>query len=126
MRLSGTAFARKPRGVLVLEKLLVSFEHLPHSAREIIAPDGSDAWAPAKPRPDETLIRALARAHRWMLEKGRYRSAAEIAEAEGVTRSFVNRLLRLTALAPDIQEAILEGRQPKAVQLEELTDAIPN
>jgi hypothetical protein len=28
----------------------------------IIAPDGSDAWAPAKPRPDETLIRALARA----------------------------------------------------------------
>ena len=37
----------------------------------IIAPDGSDAWAPAKPRPDETLIRALARAHRWkrMLEE---------------------------------------------------------
>ena len=43
----------------------------------IIAPDGGDAWAPAKPRPDETLIRALARAHRWkrMLEEGRYRSA---------------------------------------------------
>ena len=37
----------------------------------IIAPDGGDAWAPAKPRPDETLIRALARAHRWkrMLEE---------------------------------------------------------
>ena len=36
----------------------------------IIAPDGGDAWAPAKARPDETLIRALARAHRWnrMLE----------------------------------------------------------
>ena len=31
----------------------------------IIAPGGGDAWAPAKPRPDETLIRALARAHRW-------------------------------------------------------------
>ena len=30
----------------------------------IIAPDGGDAWAPAKARPDETLIRALARAHR--------------------------------------------------------------
>ena len=37
----------------------------------IIAP-GGDAWAPARPRPDETLIRALARAHRWkrMLEEG--------------------------------------------------------
>ena len=77
----------------------------------IIAPDGGDAWAPAKPRPDETLIRALARAHRWkrLLEEGKYRSAGEIAEAEGVTRSFVNRLLRLTLLAPDIVEAILDG-----------------
>jgi hypothetical protein len=72
------------------------------------------------------MIRALARAHRWkrMLEEGRYRSAGALAGAEGVTRSFVNRLFRLTLLAPDIQEAILEGRQPKAMQLEELTDAI--
>ena len=64
----------------------------------IIAPDGGDAWVPAKPRPEETVIRALARAHRWkrMLEQCRYRSAGELAEAEGVTRSFVNRLLRLT------------------------------
>ena len=95
-----------------------------HGGRKvIIAPDGSDAWAPAKPRPDETLIRALARAHRWkrMLEEGRYRSAGELAEAEGITRSFVNRLLRLTLLAPDIVEAILDGRQPKGMQLEELT-----
>ena len=94
----------------------------------IIAPDGSDAWAPAKPRCDNTLIRALAREHRWkwLLEEGKYRSAGELAEAEGVTRSFVNRLRRLTLLAPDIVEAILEGRQPKAMQLEELTDAIPS
>ena len=62
----------------------------------IVAPDGGDAWAPTKPRPHETLIRALARGHRWkrMLEERRYQSAAEIAEAEGVTRSFANRLLR--------------------------------
>jgi hypothetical protein len=88
----------------------------------------SDAWAPAKPRPDKTLIRALARAHRWkrLLEAGSYRSAAEVAEAESVTRSFVNRLLRLTLLAPDVQEAILDGRQPKRMQLEELTRATPS
>src|SRR5512144_3091253 len=94
----------------------------------IIAPDGSDAWAPAKPRPDERLIQALARAHRWkrMLEEGRYRSAAEIADAEKVTRSFVNRLLRFSLLAPDIQEAILDGRQPKGMQLEELTRTMPS
>ncbi|MBX3516797.1 MAG: hypothetical protein KF815_07635 [Rhodospirillales bacterium] len=93
----------------------------------IIAPDGGDAWAPAKPRPDETLIRALARAHRWkrMLEEGTHASVSEIAEAEKIDRSFVNRLLRLTLLAPDIQEAILDGRQPKGMQLEELTRAMP-
>ena len=40
-----------------------------------------------------------------------------------MTRSFLNRLLRLTLLAPDIQEVILDGRQPKGVQLEEMARA---
>ena len=93
----------------------------------IIAPDSGDAWAPAKARPDETLIRPLARAHRWkrMLEAGKFRSIAEIAEAEKIGRSFVSRLLRLTLLAPDIQEAIIEGRQAKGMQLEELMARMP-
>jgi hypothetical protein len=92
----------------------------------IIAPDGGDAWASTKARPDEKLIRALARAHRWnrMLEAGRFRSAQEIAHAEKIGRSFVSRLLRLTLLAPDIQEAILEGRQAKGMQLEELMEVV--
>ena len=34
-------------------------------------------------------------------------------QAEKVTRSFVNRMMRLTLLAPDIVEAILEGMPPK-------------
>lgn len=93
----------------------------------IIAPDGGDAWAPAKPRHDETLIRALARAHRWrrMLEEGRYRSINALAAAEKINRAYVCRLLNLTLLAPDIQEAILDGRQPNGIQLEELTRAMP-
>jgi hypothetical protein len=60
-----------------------------------------------------------------MLEAGKCRSIAEIAEAEKIDRSFVSRLLRLTLLIPDIQEAILEGRQPKGMPLEELTRAVP-
>jgi hypothetical protein len=93
----------------------------------IITPDGSDAWAPTKVRPDETLIRALARAHRWnrMLEQGRYRSVGELAAAEKINRAYVSRLLDLTLLAPDIQEAILEGRQGRGMQLEELMGAVP-
>jgi hypothetical protein len=94
--------------------------------RVIIAPDGGDASAPTKARPHETLIWALGRAHRWnrMLETGKCRSIAEIAEAEKINRSFVSRLLDLKLLAPDIQEAILEGRQAKGVQLEELTQVV--
>ena len=61
-----------------------------------------------------------------MLDRGGYRSAGELAEAEGVTRSFVNRLLRLTLLAPDIQQAIIDGGQPKAMQLAELTRSLPS
>ena len=73
---------------------------------------------------NEALILALGRTHRWerLLDDGKYRSA----EAEGVTCSYVNRLLRLTLLAPDIVEAILEGRQPKAIQLKELTRPVPS
>lgn len=96
--------------------------------KAIVAPDGGEAWAPARPRPDEALIRAVARAHRWkrLLDAGRYRSAGELAEAEGVTRSFVTRLLRLTLLAPDIVEAVLDGSQPKGMQLDDLTKPLPS
>ena len=59
-----------------------------------------------------------------MFEEGRFRSAGELADAEGVARSFINRVLRLTLLAPDIVEAILDGRQPKGMQLEELTRVV--
>jgi hypothetical protein len=51
----------------------------------------------------------------------KYQSVSELAEAGDLTRSFVSRLLRLTLLAPNIVEAILDGRQPKGMQLEELT-----
>jgi hypothetical protein len=49
-----------------------------------------------------------------MLEVGTYRSAAEIGEAEKVDRSFVNRLLRLTLLAPEIQEETSTGSSQRA------------
>jgi hypothetical protein len=77
----------------------------------IVAPPGCDDWAPP-PRIDNTLIKALARAHRWrrMLESGEYGTLAEMADAERISRSYVSCILRLTLLAPDIVERILDGR----------------
>jgi hypothetical protein len=77
----------------------------------ILAPPGCDDWAPP-PKLDNTLVKALARAHRWqrLLEEGRFGTLAEMADAERISRSYVCRVLRLTLLAPDIVERILDGR----------------
>ncbi len=47
-----------------------------------------------------------------MIEAGRYSTINELAAAEKINSSYVSRVLRLTLLAPDIAEAILDGRQP--------------
>jgi ParB-like chromosome segregation protein Spo0J len=75
-----------------------------------------------KPRRDGTLIKALVRAHRWRrrIASGQAKSITDLAEQEGVTDASVCRLLPLTCLAPDIVEAILDGRQPMGVRLAEV------
>jgi hypothetical protein len=80
--------------------------------KRIVAPDGSYVVPNSKPQPDGTLIKALARAWRWqrMLESGEYGTLAELADAERISRSYVCRVLRLTLLAPEIVEQILDGR----------------
>ena len=87
----------------------------------IMAPEGVAMPTP-KARRDETLIKALVRAHRWrrQIESGRAKSVTDLAEQEGVTDAYVCRLLPLTCLAPDIVEVILDGRQPKGLRLTEM------
>jgi hypothetical protein len=80
--------------------------------KRIVAPDGREIAPSSKARPDGTLVKALARAHRWqrMLHSGDYGTLAELAAAERISRSYVCRVLRLTLLVPDIVERILDGR----------------
>ena len=87
----------------------------------IMTPEGATAPTP-KPRRDETVIKALVRAHRWRrrIESGQAKSVTDLAEQEHVTDAYVCRLLPLTCLAPDIGEAILDGRQPKGLKLSEM------
>jgi hypothetical protein len=84
----------------------------------IMTPEGLPAPA-RKPSRDETLVKALVRAHRWRqrIESRQARSITDLAEQEEVTDAYVCRLLPLTCLAPDIVEAILDGRQPKGLRL---------
>ncbi len=83
--------------------------------------------APQQRKPDNTLVKALARAFRWkrMLESGEFATIAELAEREGIASSYMTRVLRLTLLAPDIVEAILDGKQGPEVTLVSVSERFP-
>ena len=77
---------------------------------------------------DGTPVKALARAHRWQgtLEGGEYGSIEELARAEKINPSYLARVLRLTLLAPDITQAILDGRHdPERITLARLMRPSP-
>jgi len=78
-------------------------------------------------RMDNTLVKALGRAFRWkrLLESGEFATIAELAESEGIAPSYMTRVLRLTLLAPDIVEAILDGKQGSEVTLARVLEAFP-
>jgi hypothetical protein len=84
-------------------------------------------YAPPPPNYDNAMVKALARSHRWrrMIETGRYSSITELAKAEKVNESYACRLLRLTLLAPEIVESILNGGQRPALTLSQLLRPLP-
>jgi len=76
---------------------------------------------------DPSLVKALARAFRYqkLLDEGRYASISDMAAGEKIERGYLGTLLRLTLLAPDLVEAILNGRQPEGVTLPRLLEEVP-
>jgi hypothetical protein len=94
----------------------------------IVAPDGS-AMPAIAPRieVDNALIKALARGFRWrkLLDDGNYSTIKDIAAKQKIDHSYVAEVLRLTLLAPDIVEMILDGRQPRTWQLHQFRRSLP-
>jgi hypothetical protein len=82
---------------------------------------------PSQRKTDNTLIKAMARAFRWrrMLESGEFMIIRELAEREGIAPSYMTRVLRLTLIAPDIVEAILDGKQGKGMTLARVLGPYP-
>ena len=90
----------------------------------IIAPDGMEM---APPAPYSALAKLVAKAHRWlkMLENGEAPSIRAVAAQEKTDESYVGKVLRLTLLAPDIVELILDNKQPDVMTWNELKKPFP-
>ena len=93
--------------------------------KRVVTPDGAE-WAP-RPRVDNAMVKALARAFRWrrMLDEGVHGTVEDLARAKGVHATYASRVLRLTLLAPNVVEAILDGRQAGELQLDDLLAGFP-
>ncbi len=93
----------------------------------IVLPDGSHGHPIPTATIDNTMIKAIARAFRWQkwLENGTYTCLDDIARSEKIGASFVSRYYRLVLLAPDIVEAILDGRQPAQLTVKNLLKNVP-
>ena len=104
--------------------LRVPLERRPRDRKEIIVP--GDGGKPPT-RLDRSLVLAVARGRAWVkaLRQGEDADTAEIASKYDLGEAYVRRILRLAFLAPDIVEAIAEGRQPRALTLQRLLGPMP-
>jgi hypothetical protein len=94
----------------------------------VLSPGGTpDSAALVCQRPDNAMIKAVARAFRWreLLENGTHATITDLARAEQIDHSYVGRILRLTLLAPEIVEAVLSGRQSETMTIATLSLAFP-
>ena len=94
----------------------------------VVAPDGSAMPAAARRfHVDNVLVKALARGYRWqkLLDNGIYSTIKEIAAKERIDVSYIAEVLRLTLLAPDVVEIILDGCQPRGWQLRRFRNSFP-
>jgi site-specific DNA recombinase len=96
----------------------------PRARKEIIVPGGRDS---SPRRLNHALILAIARAKSWMRDlcSGKYADTMEIARRFRLNDAHVRRVLRFRYLAPDIVEAIIEGRQPRSMTVKRLLLGIP-
>lgn len=88
--------------------------------RTLLSPPAGSSSVLGCGGPDLPMIKTVSKAFYWqrLLEHGRYATTTELARALKLEPGWVAEVLRLTLLAPDIVEAIIEGRQPRHLNLQ--------
>ena len=89
-----------------------------HNSKLIVPPAGAESTK-APSSFDLPLIRTLGKAFYWqrMIDSGEVANASELARNLKLEVGWVCEVLRMTRLAPDIIRAILDGRQPRHLNL---------
>ncbi|SCK61277.1 hypothetical protein VAR608DRAFT_7030 [Variovorax sp. HW608] len=89
--------------------------------RKLLIPPAPDATAPTGGF-DVPMIKTLGKAFYWkrLIDEGIHPTTADLARALKVEPGWAAEVLRMTMLAPDIVEAIFEGRQPRHLNLHTL------
>jgi DNA invertase Pin-like site-specific DNA recombinase len=82
--------------------------------------EGKIVTGDREPDPDRTMLRALARAHTWTADLRKGKLLSEIAAATSHSESYIRTRAQLAFLSPTIQKAILNGRQPPELTLEQI------
>lgn len=90
--------------------------------RTLLSPPPGSSSALGSGGPDLPMIKTLGKAFHWqrLLDQGRYATTTDLARALKLETGWVAEVLRLTLLAPDIVEAIVDGRQPRHLSLQTL------
>ena len=100
------------------------------SRKTIVSPTGKNIQAIAEiegPKQDMVFVSALVKAFSWQekLDAGHYETPKELAQKEKIEPTHMYRLMRLTLLAPDIIQAIMNGTQPRALTLQNVIRGFP-
>lgn len=89
----------------------------------IVGPQGQDLRElDTTVRKDEKLLKALGRAYRWhtWMLTGKYATVQEMAEKQKINKSYMQRMMRIMQLSPEIVESILDGQQPEGFALRDI------
>ena len=127
-RLAKGRIALSLNGQALAHQLNLKSEEIDPSALHIQAPfelrrrgvEGKIVTGEREPSPDRVLLRALARAHGWTTDLRTGKPLSEIAKKARHSDSYIRTRAQLALLSPTIQRAILEGRQPPELTLEQI------
>lgn len=123
-----SGFVLEPESNAVVVRVPVKFYRRNGRQMILAKDDASGTNQQSTPAPNNALAAMLAKAWLWQeqLESGEFSTFDELGRANGVDRTYVSRILRLTSLSPAIVESILSGNEPDGLSVRNLNKGFPD